>query len=279
MSKRRGQLEFSLERKRELDRNAHHGGRSFYFFDLDDNVLTLSTQVFLFHKQTGEELGVSTQDFAAIAAHIGKSGKYRNYELRNDDLTGSFRRFRGTGFVEDLSRDVLSAPELWKGPSWDCFFHASYNRRPTSIITARGHAPEVLKQGLELLVSHEFIPHAPEYLGFFPVSEKTTRFGLGDEGGTLSVAELKRRAIHRSVEDAFRVYGQNPHHRFGMSDDSPENIQLILNAMHELKVQFPQNSFFVIDTHGGQYKKQEVLLKSVEVHTYPSMVQLELFEG
>lgn len=278
MKKKQSQLELGLERKKEPDRNSDQGGRSFYFFDLDDNVLTLSTNVYLFHKKTGEELGVSTQNFALVSPHIGKPGKYQDYELRFDDATGSFRRFRGNGFVEDLRHGIETPDFHWKGPSWDCFFHASYNKRPTSIITARGHSAEVLQAGIQLFVDAGFIPHHPEYLGFFPVSQKSVREGLGDHEGKLSIAELKRRAIHSSVEMAFAQYGKNPHHRFGMSDDSPENIELILSAMHEMKVKYPKNSFFVIDTHGGQYTKQEVLLKTVEVHTYPSMVQLALFE-
>ena len=50
------QMELAIERSPEADRNRHLGGRSFYFFDFDDNVAFLSTPIILFHSQTKEEL-------------------------------------------------------------------------------------------------------------------------------------------------------------------------------------------------------------------------------
>ena len=50
------QLELPIPRVAEPDRNFKDGGRSFYFFDFDDNVAFLTTPLFLFEKSTGREL-------------------------------------------------------------------------------------------------------------------------------------------------------------------------------------------------------------------------------
>jgi hypothetical protein len=41
MKKIKGQLSFEFDIPKEQDRNFHLGGRSFYFFDFDDNVVYL----------------------------------------------------------------------------------------------------------------------------------------------------------------------------------------------------------------------------------------------
>src|SRR5579871_1325279 len=88
------QLQLQIERKPEKDRNAHLGGRSFYFFDFDDNVAFLSTPLILFHKDTHQELPISSGQFATEHSNIGKRGPYKDYQINWDDQHGTFRCFR-----------------------------------------------------------------------------------------------------------------------------------------------------------------------------------------
>ncbi|HEX4924221.1 MAG TPA: hypothetical protein VFV50_09045 [Bdellovibrionales bacterium] len=284
------QMELPIERKPEPDRNHAKGGRSFYFFDFDDNVAFLSTSIFLFEKGTGRELAVSTGEFAQWGRHVGKRGPFADFEVRYDDQTGSFRRFRDHSneaierflrsaqpFIEDLA-NALGTPDFhWKGPSWSCFYHASFNQRPISVITARGHHPETIKKGIDLFVEHGHIPQPPNYLAIFPVSHIGTRRELGDQSASWSVASLKQAAIRASVQRAFEVYGQNPHHRFGMSDDDPHNLELITEEMTRLKSDFPENSFFIIETVGNKYFKKEVFKDHVRTQALEPASQLSLF--
>ena len=265
------QLEIPIEREVTPDRNAHKGGRSFYFFDFDDNIAFLSTPIVLFEKSTQRELAVSSAEFAAEQRWIGKRGRYHNYELRFDDQNGSFRNFRDRNrslidrvlgrrqlFVRDLAH-ALGLPDVaWKGPSWSCFYHATLNQRPVSLITARGHAPETMKAGLKLMADRGFLPLEPNYLSVFPVSHPETRQKLGCAKGLTPVSELKRAAIRASVEAAIEKYGESDHHRFGMSDDDPVNIQMITEEMVALKNRYPKMSFFVIETEEGRFVKWEV---------------------
>lgn len=290
-SKIKRQLELGETRLKEPDRNYHRGGRSFYFFDFDDNIAFLTTPLILFHKKTKEELLLSSGEWALHHASVGKDGRYEEFEICYDDLTGSFRNFRDVD-VSDVERlagkkqlfvqDVLEAlklPDLqWKGPSWDCFYHATFNQRPISIITARGHNAPTIQEGVREFIKAGYLPAEPHYLSIYAVSNKEVRKHLGDPTFTASTAELKQHAIRASVEKAIEVYGYSPHHRFGMSDDDPKNIQLVVEEMTRLKSSYPEMSFFMIETHGGDFIKHEISQHGLKSHLISDPTdQLDLF--
>jgi hypothetical protein len=270
------QLELDPMRSKEVDRNFHLGGRSFYFFDFDDNVAFMTTPLVLFHKENKTEVFVSTDDWAHEHMNIGKQGPYRDYEIDFDDRVGSFRYFRdhdtdqlkrlgknSQTFVHDMA-EALGYPDLqWQGPSWSCFYHATFNQRPVSVITARGHGSQTIKDGIRLMVEGGHLPMEPNYLSVYPVTNPETRLVLGDSELLKTTAELKQIAIRASVETALRVYGYSPHHRFGMSDDDPKNIQLISEEMTRLKNKYPEMSFFMIETQKGNFIKNEITLSGV----------------
>ncbi len=281
--KPRGQLELPIPREVFKDRNADLGGRSFYFFDFDDNVAFLTTPIFIFHRGTNRELQLSSGEFAQHSKLIGIAGPYRDYKVDFHELNGSFRCFRDQDFsvveklmgrrqmfVEDLAA-ALGYPDLqWKGPSWSCFYHATLNRRPMSLITARGHRPETIKDGIRLMVQEKHLPYEPNYLSLYPVSNRDVRVELGDPDFKQSVAAMKRAAIRASVDQAIKAYGYSPYHRFGMSDDDPHNIELIVQEMMSLKTKHPEMSFFVIETQAGRFVKWEV---------YPDRTEATLCAG
>jgi hypothetical protein len=265
-----GQLEFDFERERSHDRNFSKGGRSFYFFDFDDNIMFLSTPIFLFHKKTFQEIRLSSGEFSQYSKSIGKEGRFKNYTIIDDDSEGSFRNFRDKninvvgrllGKKQILLNDIKEAMErpdfLWKGPSWNFFYHATLNKRPISIITARGHESNTIKKGIGEMVRLGHLPHNPNFLSVFPVCNPNTKMTL-DEKGTMSVGELKRKAIRSSVELAIIKYGPSPYHRFGMSDDDPHNIEMITEEMTKLKREFPNMSFFVIKALAESLEKREI---------------------
>ncbi|WP_413585060.1 hypothetical protein [Bdellovibrio sp. HCB274] len=289
--KQKGQLDLGINRTPEKDRNFHLGGRSFYFFDFDDNIAFLTTPLVLFHKDTRTEQLITSGDFAQHNATIGKSGVYADFEIDFCDVTGTFRNFRDRNisdveklagnkqiFVQDVA-EALGFPDFqWKGPSWECFYHATFNQRPLSVITARGHHPETLKDGIKVFVQNKVLPLEPNYLSLYPVSHKPTRALLGDANFSEGTAELKQRAIRASVEKAIETYGYNPHHRFGMSDDDPKNIELIVEEMTRLKARFPEMSFFMIETQHGNFIKHEVKVGGLQGQKVEDLSQLSFFE-
>ncbi len=268
-----GQLSFDFNVPKEADRNFHLGGRSFYFFDFDDNVAFLSTPIIIFHKKTGAELALSSGEFAHENKNIGISGPYTEYFMDFNDAHGSFRHFRDKnldpmeikagkkqGFVEDIERALKEIDTHWKAPSWEYFYHATYNNRPVSLITARGHHPSTIIEGVNQIVKAGYLPHTPNYHSIYPVSNPDVRRELGDVDFKQSVAELKKHAIRASVEKAISQYGHSPFHRFGMSDDDHKNVELITEEMRDLKRKYPEMSFFVIETFKDSFSKREVLL-------------------
>lgn len=288
---KRGQLELPIAYEVVRDRNADKGGRSFYFFDFDDNVAFLSTPAYIFHKETGHELKLSSGEFAQVHRIVGQSGPYADYKLDFCERKGTFRCFRDQEisvveklmgrrqmFIEDLAA-ALGFPDVqWKGPSWSCFHHATLNQRPVSVITARGHHPETIKEGIRLFVDRGFLPCEPNYLSIYPVSHPLVRVDLGAKGPEDSVASLKRAAIRASVEKAIETYGPSPYHRFGMSDDDPHNIELIVQEMTALKNKYPEMSFFIIETQQGRFVKWEVYPDRTEATLCAKDQELSVFE-
>jgi len=283
------QLEFPLVKERTPDRNLHKGGRSFYFFDFDDNVMHLDTTISVFENKTGEEKMLTTREFAIASGALGKPGEWEQFGIRPDDATGSFRRFRDLPeeslagrqqpFLEDVAHALAKHEVEWRGPSWEVFSHAVFNERPIAIVTARGHEPEVMRAGIAQLCRAGHLPGEPNYLAIFPVSNPTIAHDLSNGRGRRSVPELKRAAIVRAVEIAMEKYGNNPFHRFGVSDDDSSNLALILDAMAELKQRYPQNSFFVIDTGAHPVEKTEVLVAGQSADDESPMEQLPLFRS
>ena len=267
-----GQVSLPFDFFREPDRNFEKGGRSFYFFDFDDNVIHLPTKIILFNSQSDEIKELSTQEYALGHPQLGVEGSpWQNYFLKFNEPDSSFRNFREQSkdrlagreqpLIEDMI-DALRHPFLeWRGPSWGFFVYAVNNNRPISIITARGHHPYTVRRAINMLVQSRDLHAHPNYLSVYPLSHPEIKNFLAPQTEELSTAEMKKLAIKQAVKDAFLCYGENPYHRFGMSDDDPKNVAVILEAMIELKEIYPENAFFVINTHGRKLVKEEVLPK------------------
>jgi hypothetical protein len=59
----------------------------------------------------------------------------------------------------------------------------------------------------------------------------------------MTTPALKKRAIIKTVDMALEKYGLKPCHRFGMSDDDHQNVDLIITAMSDCKKKYPDNAF------------------------------------
>jgi hypothetical protein len=239
------QLGLGFHERTEPDRNYRQGGRSFYFFDLDDNILHLDTQIFFFHKHTKNERAVSSLEYARALPVLGKPGPWEDFEINPDPVKGSFRSFRDQPgertFETDLARALEKHEFDWKGPSWNFFYYAVLNQRPISIITARGHHPDTIRRGFIHLVDQRLLPQVPNDIGIYPVSHPETRASLGDPAQKMSIGELKKIALIDVIEKAMQRYGFNPYHRFGMSDDDPHNLHNVVSAMQHLKKKYRDN--------------------------------------
>jgi hypothetical protein len=94
--------------------------------------------------EDGDEVGMSTDDFAEYRSKIGKE----DFEYNGNTIVGfseePYRNFRTAGdkdFLVDAMRAKL-------GPAFNDFREAINNGSIFSIITARGHNPNTLKQAV-----------------------------------------------------------------------------------------------------------------------------------
>jgi hypothetical protein len=113
----------------------------YYAFDWDDNIVTMPTKIIL-KDEDGDEVGMSTQDFAEYRTEVGKEP----FEYQGHTIVGfaelPFRNFTVTG-DKDFIIDAMLAKI---GPAWPDFVEAINNGSIFSIVTARGHTPSVLKE-------------------------------------------------------------------------------------------------------------------------------------
>jgi hypothetical protein len=115
----------------------------YYAFDWDDNVVHMPTKIML-RTEDGDEVGMSTDDFAEYRHDIGKTP----FNYKGDVIVGyteePFKNFQTPGdknFLIDAMRAKL-------GPAFNDFKEAINGGSIFSIITARGHNPETLKQAV-----------------------------------------------------------------------------------------------------------------------------------
>lgn len=115
----------------------------YYAFDWDDNIVHMPTKIVL-KTEEGDEVGMSTDDFAEHRHHIGK----KPFQYKGETIVGyadePFRNFRTAG-DKDFLIDAMRAKE---GPAFNDFREAINNGSIFSIITARGHNPKILKQAV-----------------------------------------------------------------------------------------------------------------------------------
>ena len=115
----------------------------YYAFDWDDNIMMMPTKIIV-KTEEGNEVGMSTEDFAEYRGMLGKEP----FEYNGDTIVGysdnPYRNFT----VEGDSQFIVDAMVAETGPSWDDFVEAVNGGSIFSIITARGHTPSVLKDAV-----------------------------------------------------------------------------------------------------------------------------------
>ena len=116
-----------------------------YSFDWDDNILKMPTTIKMLKNTSDgwEPIEVGTDEFALVRDD-------KNYKLDE----GAFDNFIDeSAFLNDL-KIALETNSF--APSFDKFKEALIYANPISIITARGHDPQTLRKGMDLVISHTF---------------------------------------------------------------------------------------------------------------------------
>ena len=122
--------------------------RSFYLFDIDDNLLFLPTRLYLWNAERKEEKSIDSGEFARIQNELGRAGQWQAWSTRPD----TYRDFRDRPgipaeqqpFIADLVKAIDGAAN-WRGPSWPLLLHVAKNQRAIAMVTARGHEPTTIE--------------------------------------------------------------------------------------------------------------------------------------
>lgn len=130
-----------------------------YGFDWDDNILRMPTKIYL-KSETGDIVGMSTEEFAEYRHLIGKEP----FDYDGETIVGfdndAFRDF--THPETFLTDTKLAIEKNRKSPSFRKFKENLIYANPFSIITARGHNPNVLKKGVKLFIHMVLSPDEKE---------------------------------------------------------------------------------------------------------------------
>jgi hypothetical protein len=123
----------------------------YYAFDWDDNIVHMPTEIIL-KNEKGDEIGMSTEDFARYRHEIGKEP----FVYKGEKIVGysdnAFRNFRTEGDKMFIIDSMKAKP----GPAFEDFKEAINNGSIFSIITARGHHPNTIKQAIYNYIVSDF---------------------------------------------------------------------------------------------------------------------------
>ena len=256
----------------------------YYAFDWDDNIVHMPTKIIV-KDEDGDEVGMSTDDFAEHRHHIGKEP----FEYKAKMIVGfgenPFRNFRTEG-DKDFLVDAMRAKT---GPAFDDFREAINNGSIFSIITARGHNPSTLKEavynyiieGFNGIDKEELIKNLKKYRSFVGEDEmsddeliksylelnKYHPVSFGNDKGAQNPEEAKVRAMEDFVSYIKgmaavlnkRAYLKNDignkfipaEPTIGFSDDDPRNIEVMQKHFKNK----PDNIVKTYSTAGGTKKE------------------------
>ena len=251
----------------------------YYAFDWDDNIVHMPTKIIL-KTEDGDEIGMSTDDFAEFRHELGKNPIQYKGKVVVGYADEPFRNFRVQG-DKDFLVDSMRAKE---GPAFDDFREAINNGSIFSIITARGHNPETLKQAIYNYIISGFngidkdmlIKNLKKYRTFVDEDEmsddeliksylelnKYHPVSFGDEKGAVNPEELKVKAMEDFVSYIKgmagilnkRAFIKNdvsnnfiPDISIGFSDDDMKNVEVMSKHFKDK----PDNIVKTYSTAGG----------------------------
>ena len=257
----------------------------YYAFDWDDNIVHMPTKI-LVKDESGNEVGMSTDDFAEFRHQIGKEPFNYKGKTIVDYSDSPFRNFRTEG-DKDFLVDAMRAK---KGPAFDDFREAINNGSLFAIITARGHNPNTIKEaiynyiieGFNGIDKDELVKNLKKYRSFIGEDEMSDEeliksylelnkyhpVSFGDDQGAVNPEEAKVEAMETFVnyikamaavlnkraflkKDISNKF--NPDNlSIGFSDDDPKNIEVMQKHFKNK----PDNIVKTYSTAGGF--KQEV---------------------
>jgi hypothetical protein len=256
----------------------------YYAFDWDDNIVHMPTKIIL-KSEEGDEVGMSTDDFAEFRGQIGKEPFTYNGDTIVGFAENPFRNFTTEGDKEFL----VDAMRAKVGPAFDDFREAINNGSIFAIITARGHNPNTIKEGIYNYIINGFngidkeslIKNLKKYRSFTDEDDMTDNeliksylelnkyhpVSFGDEEGAANPEVAKVKAMEGFVDYIKAMAGilnkraflkNDVSNKFvpnklsiGFSDDDLRNVELMSKHFNKK----PDNIVKTYSTSGGIKKE------------------------
>lgn len=263
----------------------------YYAFDWDDNILHMPTEIFLLNDK-GEEVGMSTRDFAKYRFLIGVEDFDYNQNIIVGFANDSFRYFRDQVDPNIFVKDVQKALDNdMRAKSYNKFIKCLTTGSLFAIITARGHEPETMRRGIEEVIKRfssmertSMLDHLKlfahlfnkkitsdeelisnyldlcEYIGVSAPSRggKPDNPEKAKEDSFLEFVD-KCNSFAKELEDDFNDRGENWRviAKIGFSDDDPGNVKHMDDVLKELHNETYSNvkEFYLFDTGGEDTQK------------------------
>lgn len=253
----------------------------YYAFDIDDNLLFMTTKLHMDKKVDGKwvPVDVSTEEFAIARKDT------ENYRYRDGNLRETFVEFRDYGprgdkaFLEDWI-DAIKNNRF--GPSWNQFIKCLINGSLFALITSRGHEPETIKKTVlwtidnylskdqyDIMLSNlskfnrifkdspkNLVSHYLDQCMFCGVYSETYQKIFGD----IPTKDAKVKAIQLFAEKIHNLAKQvGGRAVLGFSDDDIEYLNSIKNCMkNELSLKYVDMGLNVVFTGNREYKRDVI---------------------
>ena len=229
----------------------------YYAFDWDDNLMYMPTKIIL-QDEKGNEVQMSTEDYAKYRHDIGVN----NFDYKGHKIVGyadePYRNFRKEGDKQFKIDSMKAKP----GPAWSDFIEAVNNGSIFSIITARGHHPDTIKDSIyNLIISNHnginkdlLVKNLRKYRDLAGMEDKTDMdlirdylelnkyypVSFNDPTGTSNPEQLKVEAMRNFisfVKEQANILGKNLYVKndisnkfiptIGFSDDDLKNVEVM----------------------------------------------------
>lgn len=272
---------------------------SYYCFDWDDNLLKMPTLINMLAlvDNQWQPVKITTAQFAQVRKD------HTNWKLDQnafDEFSDIGIRGR-RGFLSDIQVAIgdVQYPEkplAYASKSWDKFIQAILDGALISIITARGHSPQTLREGVAWIIDNyltdeqraivykncvkfyetllapyglyafdpksitgsRYVSKWLDSCGFYAVSH--IDFIKNNPGTSLESPEYGKEVALKDFIARCDVYSKKMNIPFeaGMSDDDNGNILHIKTVLSELIQMYPDCKFTLFDTSNGGYVKTTI---------------------
>ena len=237
-------------------------------YDNDDNIAHYNTSIYIRHKTTHEEVGITTEKYAEVRNSVGRDGEYKDYEFFGEYGHGSFRDFRDVENPDIFPQAAVDAVDgtraaMFRGPAWLAFAQDMRNPKTapwTAVVTSRGHESENMVRHYDVYKDRGLLARSPRQELIFATANATVAKALR----ATSTPEQKTEVLLALIDLLESIPLANPgdRHIFSFSDDDLDMITRVKNKLTEEQAvgrRWPHVKLTLFSTGPGTESRTELV--------------------